>query len=34
VDATSFDTMRRLGIGEAFAFDGDFTAAGYIELRT
>lgn len=33
VDATSFETMRRLRLHEALAFDGDFTAAGYIELR-
>ncbi len=33
VDATSFAIMRHLGIGEALAFDGDFAAAGFVELR-
>jgi predicted nucleic acid-binding protein len=33
VDATSFAVMRSLRIHEAFAFDGDFSAAGFIELR-
>lgn len=33
VDATSFGLMRALGIAEAFAFDGDFAAAGFVELR-
>lgn len=33
VDATSFATMRRLGLREALAFDGDHAAAGFVELR-
>jgi predicted nucleic acid-binding protein len=33
VDATSFETMRRSRITEALAFDGDFTAAGFVEVR-
>jgi predicted nucleic acid-binding protein len=33
VDATSFAVMRRLRIARALAFDGDFAAAGFIELR-
>jgi predicted nucleic acid-binding protein len=33
VDATSFAYMHAKGISEALAFDGDFAAAGFIELR-
>jgi predicted nucleic acid-binding protein len=33
VDATSFALMRHLGLTEALAFDDDFAAAGFIELR-
>ena len=34
VDATSFEIMRRERIIEALAFDGDFSAAGFIEVRS
>ena len=33
VDATSFAVMRRLRLSEALAFDGDFAAAGFVEVR-
>jgi uncharacterized protein len=33
VDATSFAVMRRLRVREALAFDDDFSAAGFIEVR-
>ena len=33
VDATSFVVMRSLRLREALAFDGDFGAAGFVELR-
>jgi predicted nucleic acid-binding protein len=33
VDATSFALMRSRRIREALAFDGDFAAAGFVELR-
>lgn len=33
VDATSFAVMRTLRITRALAFDGDFSAAGFVELR-
>jgi uncharacterized protein len=33
VDATSFAYMRARKIDEALAFDGDFAAAGFHELR-
>jgi predicted nucleic acid-binding protein len=34
VDATSFAAMRERRMTLAFAFDGDFAAAGLTELRT
>jgi predicted nucleic acid-binding protein len=34
VDATSFALMRSRKIRQALAFDGDFAAAGFVELRT
>jgi predicted nucleic acid-binding protein len=33
VDATSFITMRSRRLTEALAFDGDFSAAGFVEVR-
>jgi predicted nucleic acid-binding protein len=33
VDATSFTLMRARRIRDALAFDGDFAAAGFTELR-
>ena len=33
VDATSFALMRKLRLTETLAFDGDFAAAGFVELR-
>ncbi|MGQ0575650.1 MAG: type II toxin-antitoxin system VapC family toxin [Pseudonocardia sp.] len=33
VDAVSFAVMRRRGLAEALAFDGDFAAAGFVEVR-
>ncbi|HYI99660.1 MAG TPA: PIN domain-containing protein [Thermoleophilaceae bacterium] len=34
VDATSFAFMRDRRITEALAFDADFSAAGFVELRS
>lgn len=34
VDATSFAVMRAFRIRNVLAFDGDFSAAGFVELRT
>jgi uncharacterized protein len=33
VDATSFALMRTKKVHNAYAFDGDFSAAGFVELR-
>lgn len=33
MDATSFAYMRKEGIMDALAFDGDFSAGGFSELR-
>jgi len=33
VDATSFAVMRRRGLLEAYAFDEDFSVAGFVEVR-
>ena len=33
VDATSFALMRRQRLTEALAYDGDFSAAGFVEVR-
>jgi len=33
-DCTSFVLMQKLGLREALAFDGHFTQAGFVELRT
>jgi uncharacterized protein len=33
VDATSFVLMKSMRVKQALAFDGDFSAAGFVELR-
>ncbi|MCA1847216.1 MAG: VapC toxin family PIN domain ribonuclease, partial [Actinobacteria bacterium] len=33
VDAVSFRVMQRRRLTEALAFDGDFAAAGFVEVR-
>jgi predicted nucleic acid-binding protein len=33
VDATSFMLAKALWVREVLAFDGDFSAAGFVELR-
>ncbi|OIN78772.1 PIN domain-containing protein [Mycobacterium malmoense] len=33
VDATSFALMRKKKLRDAYAFDEDFSAAGFVELR-
>jgi predicted nucleic acid-binding protein len=33
VDAVSFSVMRRRRLTDALAFDGDFAAAGFMEIR-
>ena len=33
VDAASFEVMRRERITDALAFEGDFAAAGFVEVR-
>jgi predicted nucleic acid-binding protein len=33
LDATSLAVMGAMGIDRALAYDGDFAAAGFVELR-